>query len=307
MRLRLGRMTRRSLPEACGPEAVERQRLAGRVERADEGDGLAGGVGPFEPIASGGGVEGELALLEDLAPLGRHGHRHRVPAGELPGPLVRLGPALEAVGRRDAHPLPAADHVLERGERGGDLGTCRLLRGRGGPPSMAPTTTAAITPRIIGTSRLRREGPARPAPPAPTSVTARWVRRQKRGGVRVSADSPEGGPTSPRRRSNRERRPGGGVLDADGSRFRGGGLGADRGVLDVVDVADHHLFERLLAPDHPLGGVGVGRVLRRVVEVGQAVDPGPARHRLGLGQGVVALPAEVVGRDRQEDLARPSG
>ena len=171
---------------------------------------------------------------------------------------------------------------------------------------MAPTTTVAITPRIIGTSRLRREGPARPAPPAPTSVTARWVRRQKRGGTRVSADSPEGRP--PRR--------GGGATARDGREGASStprALASGRGPRSRSGRPRRSRCSRSsslrmsVRPRSPpwrgRGWPGSPPSCRS----GPGSRSGSPRHRLGLGQGVVRLPAEVVGRDRQEDLARTVG
>ncbi len=49
-------------------------------------------------------------------------------------------------------------------------------------------------------------------------------------------------------------------------------------------------------------GVGVVRVVLRVVEVGRTLDLGPRRQAQRLDQAVVALPAKVPVRHRQERL-----
>ena len=71
-----------------------------------------------------------------------------------------------------------------------------------------------------------------------------------------------------------------------------------------VEVADHHLLERLFAPAHQLVRVGVVRVALRVVEMGQAIDAGALGQVHRFREDVVGLPAEVVGRDREHDLGR---
>src|SRR5262249_37750812 len=70
----------------------------------------------------------------------------------------------------------------------------------------------------------------------------------------------------------------------------------------VVDPPDHHLLPRLVAPGHPLRGVRVVRVPRRVVVVRHAVQPRPLRQRHRLLGPVDALPVEVPARHRQQRL-----
>ena len=52
-------------------------------------------------------------------------------------------------------------------------------------------------------------------------------------------------------------------------------------------------------------GVGVGRVVGRVVEVGHALDLRPRRHPERLGEPVAMLPVEVVAGHAEQDLLLP--
>ena len=61
-----------------------------------------------------------------------------------------------------------------------------------------------------------------------------------------------------------------------------------------VEKADHHLIEALLAPGYRLGGIGVVRVLCRVVVVRGALDPRARRQHNRFGQVVPKLPAPVI-------------
>src|SRR4029453_877672 len=70
----------------------------------------------------------------------------------------------------------------------------------------------------------------------------------------------------------------------------------------VVDVADHHLFPRLVAPTHLRRGVGVVRILLAVVEGRDGLQTRalPDDERLRAAHG--RLPVEVVVGDVADDL-----
>ncbi len=76
---------------------------------------------------------------------------------------------------------------------------------------------------------------------------------------------------------------------------------------DVVHESNHHLVRRLVAERHFARGVGIVRVVRRVVEVRDALDRRALRQRHAFRQHVVRLPVEVVVLDAQEHLASPVG
>jgi hypothetical protein len=76
----------------------------------------------------------------------------------------------------------------------------------------------------------------------------------------------------------------------------------ETGVEDQVEEPDHHLVPALVAPRHFFGGIGGLRVVRRVVEVGGAIDPGTLRQRDRLLKVVPVLPVPVEMRHSEKDV-----
>src|SRR5262245_26386293 len=75
-----------------------------------------------------------------------------------------------------------------------------------------------------------------------------------------------------------------------------------RTIVNEARPTNHHLFPRLVAPPHGFGRIGVVLVVCRIVEVGNALDPGALRDCNGIFEYVISLPTEIVARHREQDL-----
>ena len=87
-------------------------------------------------------------------------------------------------------------------------------------------------------------------------------------------------------------------------RLRGGDA---VGQLGVVDVADEHLVTGLFAEANGGAGIGVGRILGRIIEGATYPDGGAGGEALGLGETIHRLPVEIVLGDAQQNLAGAVG
>src|SRR5215831_18018536 len=71
---------------------------------------------------------------------------------------------------------------------------------------------------------------------------------------------------------------------------------------DIIDPTDHHFFPSLVTPADLLLGIGIRCVGRRIIEVRKAMNLRPLGEQSWLRQPVGRLPAEIVARNRKEDL-----
>src|SRR5262245_8598044 len=78
-------------------------------------------------------------------------------------------------------------------------------------------------------------------------------------------------------------------------------------VESELDEANHHLIPGLRSPAHGFGGVGIGAVVWRVVEVGDAVEAAAGGSFEWDSELVPVLPAKVVTRHREDRGGSPAG
>ena len=97
------------------------------------------------------------------------------------------------------------------------------------------------------------------------------------------------------------------LVDVYGSRRRGQFLGGHCRVKLQIEKTDHHFIPALLPPYHRFGGIGIVRIVGRIVEMRGAFDLGALRQRNGIGKVVPQLPMPVINRHAQNRFTTAVG
>src|SRR5579862_2154236 len=74
-----------------------------------------------------------------------------------------------------------------------------------------------------------------------------------------------------------------------------------------VEPPDHHLIPALRTPEDRRSGIGIERVIGRVVEDGMRLNAGSPREQLGRLKVIVRLPIEIVMRDVEQRFRLAAG